>query len=418
MKKSTIIIIASVILVIGVAILAYFLLKPASEVIVSFDSKGGSSVAAIKVKKGDTVKLPVPTKEDETFLGWYLNETKIEEGYEFKEDVLLIAQWASKTYTITFDSKGGSKIDSITVECGKELTLPTTKPTMNGYTFVSWADKNGKVILDGALLACEDLTLYANWQKNETKKTYTITFDSKGGNKVNNITVTCGNKVPTLPTPKKDGYDFVSWYDKNGKTILAGANLSCENITLYADWKAQKTYKCPDGYKLSGTKCTKETAALERCPSGTKVDGSLCINTSVTNEGTRVCKSDTVSIDGKGHTWTGKGDYHFTGAYGKCAYYKWTSYTTKSQCEAASDINHRTVWVSDLNGCYAEDKMNNYETVCSGDYKYYSTEDLKNKFGLYNNGKCLKVVAKEKYCISPSVLTNGKCVETKDATLA
>ena len=112
-------------------------------------------------------------------------------------------------------------------------------------------------------------------------------------------------------------------------------------------------------------------------------------------------------------------DYHFYGnSYGKCAYYKWESYTTKSQCDQAKDIYHSTVWVSDLNGCYAEDKMNNYEIVCASDYQYYTSDQLSSKFGIHDNAKCLKKVDKAKYCDQEGyTLSSGKCIKTIDATL-
>ena len=58
----------------------------------------------------------------------------------------------TKKITISFDSKGGSKVQSITLNKGKKLTLPKS-PTLNGYTFKGWTDKNGKSIYNGALLA-------------------------------------------------------------------------------------------------------------------------------------------------------------------------------------------------------------------------------------------------------------------------
>ena len=400
---------------------------------VTFDSKEGSPVEPIEVECNKELTLPEnPTKEGYIFVSWVdKNETPIlDDALLACEDITLYANWqekdaAKKYYTVKFDSKGGSNVNSIQVECNTKLKLPTKKPTRTGYEFVSWADKNGKVILDGALLSCENITLYANWKKVDgTEKKYmTITFDSKGGSSVSSMKVECDKALSTLPTPTRKGYSFIAWYDKNGKTILSGALLSCENITLYADWSEdkpstpEKQYKCPTGYTLSGTKCTIEGTVREKCPSDTKVDGSLCIRTSDYNTGTRQCKEATVSIDGKGHTWTGRGDYYFIpNAYGKCAYYKWESYDTQSKCEAANDIYHRTKWISYLNGCYAEDKMNNYETVCASDYQYYTSAELSSKFGIHNDARCLKKVDKTKYCDDGYTLTSGKCIKTIDAT--
>ena len=96
---------------------------------------------------------------------------------------------------------------------------------------------------------------------------------------------------------------------------------------------------------------------------------------------------------------------------------KWENYKTKSDCEAAYDQWHKTVWVSELSGCYAESKMGNYETVCDSNYQYYSSADLSSKFGIHDNGKCLRKVAKEAKCDTDYVLTSGKCVKTIDATV-
>ena len=355
------------------------------------------------------------------------NEEKTEEPKKVEEVV------------ITFDTDGGKEIESIKVEKGKTIDLPT--PKKDGFSFLGWY--NGEVLVKGDEVYNTDTTLKAKWEEVkvepvEEKKTFTISFNTNGGNKVSSIKVECGKTLGTLPTPKKDGYTFVSWADKNGKVILKGAKLSCENVTLYANWEKSekpeqlpppnqniepepipsKTYTCPDGYKLEGTKCTITTSAKEKCPSDTKVDGSLCIKTSDSNNGERVCKEYTVSIDGKGHTWTGSGDYYFIpNAYGNCAYYKWESYKTQSQCEQAYDINHKTKWVSYLNGCYAETKMNNYETVCSSDYQLYSSAELSSKFGIHDNAKCLKKISKEKYCDSGYTLSGNNCIKTIDATL-
>ena len=67
---------------------------------------------------------------------------------------------------ITFNSKGGSEVKNITLECDKTLSLPKN-PTRDGYTFRTWEDKHGTPILSGAKLSCEDVTLYAVWDKNE-----------------------------------------------------------------------------------------------------------------------------------------------------------------------------------------------------------------------------------------------------------
>ena len=81
-----------------------------------------------------------------------------------------------ETITITFDTKGGSKINSITINKDTELTLPKD-PTRDGYVFKGWVDKNETPIYNKVLLA-EDTTLYAVWEKVENKKTSSKTEKS------------------------------------------------------------------------------------------------------------------------------------------------------------------------------------------------------------------------------------------------
>ena len=86
--------------------------------------------------------------------------------------------------TITFDTKGGSIIDSITIGKDIELTLPK-EPTQDGYVFKGWVDKNETPIYNKALLA-EDTTLYAVWEKVENKKNSSKTENSKTNTNTNN----------------------------------------------------------------------------------------------------------------------------------------------------------------------------------------------------------------------------------------
>lgn len=121
-----------------------------------------------------------------------------------------------ETITITFDTKGGSKIDSITIGKETELILPK-EPTRDGYIFKGWVDKNETPIYNKVLLA-EDTTLYAVWEKEENKKTSSknekpktntntnnnnsSTNTNKTNQNVNNNTNTNKNENTVLPEEK------------------------------------------------------------------------------------------------------------------------------------------------------------------------------------------------------------------------
>lgn len=142
--------------------------------------------------------------------------------------------------TITFDTNGGSIIDSITIGKGTELTLPKD-PMRDGYVFKGWVDKNETPIYNKALLT-EDTTLYAVWEKDEISNTITITFDTKGGSKINSITINKDTEFILPKEPIRDGYKFKGWVDKNETPIYNKAVL-VEDTILYAVWEKVENKK-------------------------------------------------------------------------------------------------------------------------------------------------------------------------------
>ena len=142
--------------------------------------------------------------------------------------------------TITFDTKGGSIIDSITIGKDTELTLPKD-PTRDGYIFKGWVDKNETPIYNKVLLA-ENTILYAVWEKDETSNTITITFDTNGGSKINSITINKDTELTLPKNPTRNGYVFKGWVDKN-ETPIYNKVLLAEDTTLYAIWEKVENKK-------------------------------------------------------------------------------------------------------------------------------------------------------------------------------
>ena len=105
-----------------------------------------------------------------------------------------------ETITITFDTKGGSKMDNITINKGTELTLPKD-PTFDGYVFTGWVDKNETTIYDKTLLA-EDTTLYAIWEKVEDKNTNSKTEKIKTNTNNTNTSTNKSNQNTNTSTNK------------------------------------------------------------------------------------------------------------------------------------------------------------------------------------------------------------------------
>ena len=214
--------IACVVLV-GIISLAV-VIRTNNLIVISFNADGGSSVEDITIDKGSTIKLPVTTRAGYEFEGWYYNGTKVGEDVEYDKNTVLTARWlreGAETFLVDFDSNGGSKVEPIRVECGKEIKLPKA-PTRDGYSFVVWSDKNEVPILDGALLACEDIILKATWTKGDKKDEgpEKITLDQK------TVNLTVGDTWLLLATTEPVGAknSTVIWTSSDPETVSVGAN--------------------------------------------------------------------------------------------------------------------------------------------------------------------------------------------------
>lgn len=89
----------------------------------------------------------------------------------------------NKIITISFDTKGGSKVDSISLDNNQTFRFPEN-PTYNGYIFKGWLDKNNNKITNETIFN-EDTTLYAIWEKVD-KKNNVVTEKPTNNNSVNN----------------------------------------------------------------------------------------------------------------------------------------------------------------------------------------------------------------------------------------
>ncbi|NLL94627.1 MAG: InlB B-repeat-containing protein, partial [Thermoplasmatales archaeon] len=131
---------------------------------ITFNPAGGSYVAPIVGAPGTAVTAPeAPTKVGHTFDGWdpALPETMPAENATHR------ALWTVIEYTITFDSAGGSAVDSITVGYGSAVVAPDD-PVRAGYVFVRW---------DPALpetMPAENLAVVAAWTIDAAAGTYDV----------------------------------------------------------------------------------------------------------------------------------------------------------------------------------------------------------------------------------------------------
>ena len=136
------------------------------------------------------------------------------------DNIILYAKWTANTYTITFDTVGGSEIAPITQDYGTAITVPAD-PTREGYTFIGWEGEFPET------MPAHNMTVTAQWKINR----YTITFDTAGGSEIAPITQDYGTAITAPEAPTREGYTFMGW-DREIPTTMPA-----ENITLKAKWK-------------------------------------------------------------------------------------------------------------------------------------------------------------------------------------
>ncbi len=209
----------------------------------------------------DITPLP-PTRTGYTFIGWFTDKT-LAVPYGFTDpvtkDTVLYAKWGINSYQVTFDSMGGSLVDSKNVDYDATLTAPK-QPTKMGYTFAGWyTDQECSNFYDFSIPVTGSFTLYAKWDI----ASYNVNFDSMGGSSLGSQQVTYNGTAATPSAPTKAGYTFDGWFTDKDCTVAYDFNaLVTDNITLYAKWNKipdqQKPIETPADNPSTGQTDTKQ----------------------------------------------------------------------------------------------------------------------------------------------------------------
>ena len=201
-----------------------------------YDLNGGNWADGFTPKdfyyKDEGLLLPDASKLERTgytFARWETSEPTA-------DTIKCSAKWIADTYTVTFDSTGGSEVitKTVTATYGEQLgDMPV--PIRTGYFFRGWYDApvEGKCYgnSDGKGTSrydkTENCTLYAQWAINR----YTITFDTAGGSEIAPITQDYDTAITAPADPTREGYTFIGWDTEIPTTMPA------ENMTVIAQWE-------------------------------------------------------------------------------------------------------------------------------------------------------------------------------------
>ena len=200
------------------------------------------------------------------------------------------------SYTVSFNTNGGSATEAQTVLNGKTVVKPAD-PTRENHIFVGWyADADLTTPFEfGAQPVSGDATVYAKWvAANETNEEFTATLDANydGADIVATLN-TFGGQLVDLPTPDRTGYTFGGWWfsdegtgDKLTYMYKEGMILD-RNVTLYALW-----IENAEGSKLPAPAVSVKDGVI----SWDAISGARAYLIKITNDGGTTIIENTVSV--------------------------------------------------------------------------------------------------------------------------
>ena len=212
---------------------------------VTMDTAGGDPIRPIQYTvESEAFQLPIPVRTGYIFLGWTGEGiTEPQKTIEIPQgstgDRTYTANWQVIEYTIITLLEGGnagsSQVYFYTVE--QTVTLPT--PTRTGYTFLGWTGEGITTPQPNVTIpkgSTGDKTYIENWELTE----YTITMDLDGGSGQEKVVYTMTDEDFELPTPTRNGYEFVGWTGEGITTPQTSVKIpkgSTGNKAYTANWQ-------------------------------------------------------------------------------------------------------------------------------------------------------------------------------------
>jgi uncharacterized repeat protein (TIGR02543 family) len=205
----------------------------------SFENHMGNPIPDQYLRPDEFPKEPIlEQREGYKFDGWY-SDPAFTDVFNFDESLsdscMIYARWIPFVFQVTFDTTGGEKIEPEFYEYMSLIKTPEN-PERTGYTFHYWSYGdyfNNRWNFEEDRIT-SSITLIAYWIVN----TYTVSFETNGGDALNSITTEYGNKLNPPNIPNKAGVQFDGWYVDSGFTREwnSDEDLVEGNMILYAKW--------------------------------------------------------------------------------------------------------------------------------------------------------------------------------------
>ena len=179
----------------------------------AFDANGGTPVDTI-VQNYDTALVPPadPSRTGYTFLGW---EPALPDSIP-PYDITYTAQWQVNSYALSFDSDGGTAVDTIVQNYDTAL-VPPADPVRTGHLFAGWMP----ALPDS--IPPHDAHYVAMWQRCD----YILQFDTDGGNALSPLRCPYGAALVPPSPPQREGFNFLGW-EPQIPTYMPAYDLTCK----------------------------------------------------------------------------------------------------------------------------------------------------------------------------------------------
>lgn len=236
------------------------------EVTVTFESNGGSAVAALEMYETEIATEPAaPTKMGYAFVGWY-TESSFVNLYDFSTvlttNLTLYAKWEPILVNFNIEYYYEELDGSFT----KASTWPQQGFTDSTVSFTgsvldsrfTYNPNHALTVHTGVVLADGSLTLKLYCERNE----FTITFDTNANLSITSIVALFDAPIAAPNNPIRTNYIFMGWYSDEALTMpYSFSRMPGQNITLYARWLGVDTNL--SFHSMGGTSVSTITAPLE-----------------------------------------------------------------------------------------------------------------------------------------------------------
>lgn len=155
-------------------------------------------------------------------------------------------------YTVSFDTQGGSTIESQSVEKGSLATQPEN-PTKDNYSFTGWykesSCENDFDFETEKIIA--DTTIYAGWfEANSTDATtakFLWNYEGATTEVYKEVVFKDGSRITKPTDPVREGYEFDGWYTSTDYSVAYNKSTKYTgNQTFYAKWLKVFTMEAED----------------------------------------------------------------------------------------------------------------------------------------------------------------------------